>query len=108
MTRGKIVLIPFPFTDLSGEKIRPAVILFSDKKSNDVIVSFISSKHKLINTKLNQVVLPNPRNGLKVKSLIRLDKLATLDKKIILGEIGSVGDEILGKLLVKLGDMFRV
>jgi len=41
MKKGDIVLIRFPFIDLSGTKIRPALVLFSG--GLDVIVSFISS-----------------------------------------------------------------
>jgi mRNA interferase MazF len=42
--KGTIVLIPFPFTDLVGSKVRPALILNSNL-SSDVIVTFISSKN---------------------------------------------------------------
>ncbi len=40
--KGKIVLITFPFTDLTSAKMRPALIIHSSK--NDVIVAFISSR----------------------------------------------------------------
>lgn len=44
MTRGKIVLTPFPFTDLTRNKVRPAVIISSPLTNNmDVIVAFIST-----------------------------------------------------------------
>jgi len=33
MTKGDIVLITFPFTDLSGTKLRPAIVLFQNVKS---------------------------------------------------------------------------
>jgi len=40
--KGKIVLIPFPFTDLTEAKLRPAVVLFEGNR--DVVVAFISSR----------------------------------------------------------------
>jgi len=40
--KGKIVLIPFPFTDLTAAKMRPALVLHEGRK--DVIVAFISSR----------------------------------------------------------------
>jgi mRNA interferase MazF len=42
MTKGDIVLITFPFTDLSGTKLRPAIVLFQN--DTDVTVCFITSK----------------------------------------------------------------
>jgi mRNA interferase MazF len=44
MTKGDIVLIPFPFTDLSGIKNRPALILAEGEV--DVTVSFITTQQK--------------------------------------------------------------
>jgi mRNA interferase MazF len=42
MQKGDIILIPFPFTDLSGNKLRPAVILTASK--TDITVCFITSQ----------------------------------------------------------------
>jgi mRNA interferase MazF len=44
MTKGDIVLIPFPFSDLSGSKLRPAVVLVESEL--DITVCFITSPLK--------------------------------------------------------------
>jgi mRNA interferase MazF len=87
MKKGDIVLIPFPFTDLSGSKNRPALILIA--KKFDTTVSFISTQ---INWKEDTDILLNPKNenGLKKTSIIRLSKIATIDNDLILGRLGTL------------------
>jgi mRNA interferase MazF len=77
MTKGDIVLIPFPFTDLTGAKNRPALVLIETE--TDITVSFITTQLKW--TEEHDVKLePTPLNGLKKSSLVRLSKFATIDR----------------------------
>ena len=89
MTKGDIVLIPFLFTDLSGSKIRPALILYVGEY--DVTVSFISTKLHW-KSEIDLVLIPNKENSLKKESLVKLSKIATLEKSLILeGKLGNIG-----------------
>lgn len=92
---GTIVLVPFSFTDLTHAKIRPALVVSRESnKDQDVIVCFISSKSG------NSSEMPlraTKENGLKVDSFVRLDKIATLKKSIVLGELGTVNKTELAK-----------
>ena len=86
--KGDIVLVPFPFTDLTGSKLRPAVVLVDS--SNDVVVAFITSQNKWENEysiKINS----SESNGLKVDSFLRLNKIATLNKDLMVGKLGTLG-----------------
>ncbi len=87
MKKGDIVLVPFPFSDLSGSKFRPSLILIETEK--DVTVAFITTQ---IQWKESTDILLKPTNdnGLKKESLIRLSKFATIDKDIVLGRLGSL------------------
>mgnify|MGYP000613267364 CR=1 FL=1 len=94
---GSIVLVPFPFTDLTASKLRPALIVSKKSNNSDIMVAFISSQ---LNRK--GLVIKSDRaefhsSGLKIESMIRFDKIATLDKKIILGELGILPVEFLQK-----------
>lgn len=92
MTKGDIVLVSFPFTDLTGNKNRPAVVLISN--DNDITVCFLTTQIKW-QTDTDVIIEPSDLNGLKKISLIRLNKFATLDKKLIMGRLGSLsGAEI--------------
>lgn len=45
LNKGDIVLVQFPFTDLSQAKLRPAVIIYSNSATNEVTLCFISSQN---------------------------------------------------------------
>lgn len=100
--KGTIVLVPFPFTDLSASKVRPAIILSNKVWGDDVIVAFVSS-HPQSRLLSNEVLIHagGPAN-LKVDSVIKLSKLATLDKKMILGELGAADQHSLREINRKL------
>ena len=102
MIKGEIVLIPFPFTDLSGVKNRPALVLVENE--DDITVSFITTQLKW-QEELDVKVEPNTENGLKRTSLIRLSKLATIDKELVIGRLGNLSTAditTVDKNLVKL------
>ena len=88
LSKGDIILVPFPFTDLSGQKVRPALVLHSDPKGEDCIVAFLSSVKPKKTLRFDVLVSPSRENGLKTSSTIKVNKIATLQKKIVLGELG--------------------
>lgn len=88
MSKGTIVLVPFPFTDLARQKVRPALVLHTSR-GEDCILAFISSGVSKKKYPFNVPVKASGKNGLKVASVVRVDTLATLQKKIIIGELGT-------------------
>jgi mRNA interferase MazF len=74
MAKGDIVLITFPFTDLSGNKLKPAVVL--GETTQDVTVCFITTQIEW-QEPTDIVLSPNNDNGLRKLSLIRVGKIAT-------------------------------
>ncbi len=108
MHKGRVVLVPFPFTDLSGMKVRPALILFASKKGDDCICAFISSQTTKKKQPFTVPIFSSKSNGLKINSLVFVDKIATLEKKVILGEIGVI-DNVTQKLIdTKLKELFSL
>ena len=105
MTKGDIVLIPFPFTGLSGSRNRPALVLASGEA--DVTLAFISTQIKWKDE--NDILLkPSPDNGLKRDSVIRLSKLATLDKELVLGRLGTIEGKTIKQVNKSLIRIFKL
>ncbi len=103
MKRGTIVLTKFPFTDLKSIKRRPAVIVSKTESSKiDIIVAFISSviPKDISDTDFifNSTNKDFKKSGLKKTSVIKLDKLATLNQSIFTGELGYVSADILKEI----------
>ena len=99
---GDIILTPFPFTDLSGNKVRPALIMGVQERGDDVTVCFISSV-KQNNIRQFEILVDSKdknfsKTRLKLRSVIKVTKLATLDKKVILGKIGELDAKNLSKV----------
>ena len=93
LQRGDIVLIPFPFTDLSGQKLRPAVIISPDPVGEDVLLAFISSVIPAAPEPTEYVLeITQPAfasTGLKSASVFKMGKLATLHRSLILRRLGQ-------------------
>jgi len=94
LRRGNIVLIAFPFTDLSGVKRRPALIV-GRVQTDDLIVPFVTSQIAPGTRSSSYVLDSNDAefrmSGLKVRSMIRLDRIATLHRRLVTRGLGSIG-----------------
>lgn len=107
--RGVIVLVRYPFSDLSSTKVRPAVILTPDDlmpKIDDAMCLFISSTipSELLPT---DIVLKKSDSsfvgtGLKFSSVLRAHKLALLHKSLILRAIGEADMILITRINQKL------
>ena len=105
MQKGDIVLIPFPFTDLTGNKLRPAVVLVATQL--DLTVCFITTQVGW-QEPTDLLIYPNATSNIKKPSLIRIGKIATIDKSLSLGKIGSLTDKEHEALNMKLKQLLEL
>ena len=105
MAKGDIILITFPFTDLSGSKLRPALVLTDN--SFDVTVCFITTQTQW-QEETDVLLLPNTTNGLRVQSSIRTSKIATLDRALAKGLLGKLSQPEMTELNIKLKVLFQI
>ena len=98
--QGEIVIVPFPFSDLTNIKQRPVLILSKNSdnlESEDVITCGITSNLK--NAK-HSILIENKDllyGTIPIKSRIKVDKIFTLDKAIIKKKVAKVNTEIFEK-----------
>jgi len=103
--KGDIVVVPFPFSDLSASKRRPAIVLAA-LTGADLILSQITSRSvsdsMSIAIDLNDIA----DSTLNVASNIRPNKLFTADESIVLYKIGTLKADKLGTVIAKVIEIF--
>ena len=94
LQKGDIVLVPFPFTDLSGTKLRPGLVLWVDTMGYDITLCFISSQN--ISSLSPEEFILDPsysdftNTGLRVASKVRVTRITTIERKLITRRIGKL------------------
>jgi mRNA interferase MazF len=99
--QGDIVLIPVPFTDLSSQKRRPVIITSNNlynRSSRDMLVVAMTSNLSVIS---HSFVIDNPDlaiGTLNRPSLVRCDKIYTLEQGLIVKKFGQVKPKVLNQI----------
>ena len=90
--KGEIILLPYPFTDLVSNKVRPAVIVSSDKgKYEDLFVVPLTSKIQSLSD--GEFCLQNwKETGLNVPTAVKRGCIL-IDSKLIIKKVGSVSEK---------------
>ena len=90
--RGDVVLIPFPFTDLSAVKTRPAVVVSSELYNttrSDLLLAYASSQIDRAHDELDYVLTDWKAAGLLKPSFIR-PKIAAIESSMIVHQVGKL------------------
>ncbi|MEO0520192.1 MAG: type II toxin-antitoxin system PemK/MazF family toxin [Cyanobacteria bacterium P01_A01_bin.116] len=112
LAKGDIILVPFPFTDLSQTKLRPAVVLWADSKGQDVTLCFISSQNiDRLTANEFEIAATDPQfsmTGLKVTSKVRVTRVVTLERRLLQRRLGRLGDRLMPRLDQVLRNAFQL
>jgi mRNA-degrading endonuclease toxin of MazEF toxin-antitoxin module len=97
MKRGDIVILDVPFPDRTGTKVRPGLVVQSDRYNglnNTVIVAITSSANRMVGAKTQlfiDIATPEGRaTGLRTHSVIQCNHLLTIDQSLIHRTIGKL------------------
>ncbi|OGM31623.1 hypothetical protein A2803_00495 [Candidatus Woesebacteria bacterium RIFCSPHIGHO2_01_FULL_44_21] len=105
LAAGDIVLVTFPFSNLKGQKVRPALVLARAEFGNFILCQ-ITSKPYSSKTSI-QIKLDNFESGsLPVVSYARLDKLFTADQTLIKNVAGKLRKQTRNRILKRVHNLF--
>ncbi len=106
---GSVVLVPFPFTDLSGRKRRPALVVSPEEfHDEDLILCAITSQlpERLSEWEASLGAGDMIEERLPKKSVVKVGKLFTMHQNLIARRFGTVKEQKLQEVLGKLRMIF--
>jgi mRNA interferase MazF len=112
MKPGDVVLIRFPQADLQAGKLRPAlVVAITPGRYADVLLALVSSRTYQAIPEFDEIIDPSDSDyeatGLKVRSVIRLARLATVESSVINARLGNISSERLRQIRKRLIDWLQ-
>ena len=108
-TEGLTVLFRFPQTDQQEGKLRPALLIRRvPGQYDDWLVCMITSRLEHVIVGFDEVVRPGDvdfdKSGLRVTSLLRIGRLAVVNKDVLVGQIGEIDAARLLRIKRKLAE----
>ncbi len=101
LNQGELVLIPVPFSNLSSQKRRPVILISNtdyNRISRDVLVVAVTSNLTVFPHSFPLSSADLSRGTLNRPSMIRADKIYTLEQTLIIKPLGMVKPEIIDRI----------
>ncbi|MBV8485829.1 MAG: type II toxin-antitoxin system PemK/MazF family toxin [Verrucomicrobia bacterium] len=102
---GSVVLVPFPFSDLSQSNLRPAAVL-ADAGRDDWVLCQITSNSYGDSRAVELRDADFVSGSLRVVSFARPAKLFTAHKSLFVAEVGKLNDQTVMRLLAAVKQLF--
>lgn len=104
--KGDVILVRYPFTDLSGSKVRPSVVVSAPHVSNDVLIVPLTSKSSSLFA--GEFVLEDWGDaGLNVPSIVKRG-VYTIEDRLVIKKIGSLSRADSNRLATSLKEWLGV
>lgn len=101
LVKGNVVVVRFPFSDLSASKLRPALVM-QPIQGNDVLLCQITRYSHYPSEELDLATNDFQRGSLRETSHLRFSKLFTLDRSLVRYTIGSLKPEKMREIIQKI------
>lgn len=104
--KGDVVVVPFPFSDLTQAKRRPALVI-SVLEGDDLILCQITSRSIRDNYAISLDDKDFEAGSLKQPSNVRPNRIFTADSHIVLYRVGNLKPDKLSKIIEKVIEIIR-
>ena len=105
-TVGSVVLVPFPFSDLSEAKLRPALVL-ADSGRDDWVLCQITSNPYADSRAIALTDADFDAGSLRVTSYARPGKLFTASSSLMVSQVGDLSQATLQRVVQAVVDILR-
>ncbi|MBT7237726.1 type II toxin-antitoxin system PemK/MazF family toxin [Candidatus Woesearchaeota archaeon] len=109
MKQGEIYLVPFPFSDFSGSKVRPIVIISKNEFNNhshDLIVCGVTTNLSKDNYTIQITTKSLVEGKLFSESAIKAENILRIDKSLLIKKIGKINQDKIRLVIQKLNQIF--
>ncbi|MBI2583623.1 MAG: type II toxin-antitoxin system PemK/MazF family toxin [Candidatus Aenigmarchaeota archaeon] len=106
LVKGNVIVVPFPFSDLSSVKRRPALVV-SVLHGNDIVLCQITSKKRHDRYSIQLEKSDFETGFLPASSFIRPNMLFTAEDSIVMYRIGSIKSQKLNEVVESLCKILR-
>jgi len=103
-----LLLVPFPFSDQSGKKVRPVIVISNNEfneYSEDIIVVGVTSNISKDKYAINLTSEGLDEGKLSASCCIKVENILKLDKELIIKKIGKINKNMLREIIYKLNDI---
>ena len=103
---GKVILVPFPFSDLSQSKLRPAVVLADADRGDWVLCQVTSNPYG----DLRAIILNDDsfmEGSLRITSYARPGKLFTASSDLMLSDVGMLKRDVTRQIINAIIEMLQ-
>ena len=105
--RRAVILVPFPFSDLSYSKKRPALVL-ADIHERDELICMMLTSALSIDPKVDISIKDIDLAGLPKPTVARLSRLFTLKQSLVIKKLGIIEKEEFGDIARRLIKLLNV
>lgn len=112
LKKGDIVTLPIDFSDFSGSKIRPMLVLYHDQETRELTVAYITSKIPATPGPYDILIpLGTPSSikaGLDEDSALKARWITVIKRVMVLKKIGEADDDLRARVNKTVADCLAI